>query len=151
MKTRHQEGTTEDSSVSTNVSHLNTNQTSLKRQKDSSSDWSKKRVGGFWIKKDVLGNNYLSGSVMIEDEKPECFHIFKNRSEAKNQPDRICYKISSNSEREEVGAFWIKKSKKGKDYLSGVIRRPNKSPQSVHIYPNDFKQGNQPLYNCYLV
>ena len=82
MKTRHQEGTTEDSSVSTNVSHLNTNQTSLKQQKDSSSDWSKKRVGGFWIKKDALGSNYLSGSVMIEDEKPECFHIFKNRSVA---------------------------------------------------------------------
>ena len=88
---------------------------------------------------------------MMEDDKPECFHIFKNRSEDKNQPDRICYKISSDSKREEAGAFWIKKSKNGKDYLSGVIRRPNKSPRSFHIYPNDFKQGNQPLYNCYSV
>lgn len=149
METRHQEETIGDSSVNINGSQLKTSQTSSKQQKDSSSNWTDKRVGGFWIRKDVSGNNYLSGSVILQGDKPECFHIFKNHSQFENGPDRVCYKISDNSNREEVGAFWVKKSRNGRDYLSGVIYTANKDKKYLHIYPNDFKQGNQPLYNCY--
>lgn len=150
MKTRHQEGATEDSSANTSEFRQKTNQTSLERQKDSSSDWTKKRVGGFWIKEDKLGSKYLSGSIITEEGKVESFHIYKNRSKSESSPDKVCYKIFGDSKREEVGGFWVKKNKNGRDYLSGVIRGSNNKQKSLHIYPNDFRQGGQPLYNCYI-
>ena len=95
MKTLHQEGTTEDSSASTNVSHLNINQTSLKQQKDSSNEWSKLKAGGCWIKNSKKGEAYLSGSANLSEEALKKivenggklnFHIYKNAFQEGNQP-----------------------------------------------------------------
>lgn len=149
MKIRHPEGIIEDSNVNIRESHPKINQTSLEQQENSLSEWSNKRIGGFWIKKDISGNKYLSGLITFEEGKAECFHIFNNRLEGKRLPDKVCYRLSGDSEREEVGAFWIKANQKGRKYLSGVIRRPNGDKKSLHIYMNDFKQGDQPPYNCF--
>ena len=53
----------------------------------------------------------------------------------------------------KLGAFWIKKTKDGKQYLSGVIdvQLPDGSTKKVAlaIYKNDFKKGNNPDFNAY--
>ena len=95
MKTRHQERTTEDSSASTKVTHLNINQTSLKQQKNSSNEWSKLKAGGCWIKNSKKGEAYLSGSANLSEEALKKivenggklnFHIYKNAFQEGNQP-----------------------------------------------------------------
>ena len=95
MKTRHQEGIIEDSNASTNVSHLNTNQTSSKQQQASFSEWSKLKAGGCWIKNSKKGESYLSGAVnfsedmlkkIAENDGKLSFHIYKNAFQEGNQP-----------------------------------------------------------------
>ena len=55
--------------------------------------------------------------------------------------------------RSKLGAFWIKKTKDDKQYLSGVIdiQLPDGSTKKVSlaIYKNDFKKGNNPDFNAY--
>ena len=148
MKIRHPEEIIGDSNVNIRGSHPKINQTSLERQEKSLSEWSRKRIGGFWIREDISGNKYLSGLITFEENKAECFHIFNNRLEGQRLPDKVCYQLYEDSEREEVGAFWLKTNQKGQEYLYGVIRRPNGEKKSLNIYKNDFKQRDQPLYNC---
>ena len=55
----------------------------------------------------------------------------------------------------KLGAFWIKKTKDDRQYLSGVIdiQLPDGSTKKVAlaIYKNDFKQGNNPDFNAYQI
>ena len=55
----------------------------------------------------------------------------------------------------KLGAFWIKKTKQDKQYLSGVINieLPDGSTKKVAlaIYKNDFKQGHNPDFNAYQI
>ena len=53
----------------------------------------------------------------------------------------------------KLGAFWIKKTKQDKQYLSGVINIEltdgSTKKVALAIYKNDFKKGNNPDFNAY--
>jgi uncharacterized protein (DUF736 family) len=55
--------------------------------------------------------------------------------------------------KKKVGGLWIKKTKDGKNYLTGVaeIKLADGSIQKVPvcIYKNDFKKDNSPDFNIY--
>ena len=55
----------------------------------------------------------------------------------------------------KLGAFWIKKTKQDKQYLSGVINIEltdgSTKKVALAIYKNDFKQGNNPDFNAYQI
>ena len=54
-----------------------------------------------------------------------------------------------------IGAFWIKKTKANKQYLSGSIEVKLKDGTSqkiiLSIYKNDFKKDNNPDFNAYQI
>ena len=51
----------------------------------------------------------------------------------------------------ELGAIWIKQSKKGNEYMSGKITSPGGEEFNVVIFPNTKKtKETQPDYRIYL-
>lgn len=63
-------------------------------------------------------------------------------------------KIMENNERtklEEAGAFWIKSSKAGTQFLTGKIKSKSGEETSVIVFKNKYKTegSNQPDYRIY--
>ena len=50
----------------------------------------------------------------------------------------------------KVGVFWIKNKQDGKSYLSGTVEI-NGEKIPVHIYKNDYQEGNTPHFQAFLV
>jgi hypothetical protein len=52
----------------------------------------------------------------------------------------------------EIGAFWLKKSKAGNDFLSGYVLGENKEKVSVVVFKNTYKKPGEtsPDYRVYL-
>jgi hypothetical protein len=61
--------------------------------------------------------------------------------------------MENNWANKKVGAFWIKKTKANKQYLSGSIEIKLKDGTSqkvnISIFKNDFKKNNNPDFNAY--
>jgi uncharacterized protein (DUF736 family) len=62
---------------------------------------------------------------------------------------------NNNWSNKKIGAFWIKKTKADKQYLSGniEIKLKDGTTQKVilSIYKNDFKKDNNPDFNVYQI
>ena len=62
---------------------------------------------------------------------------------------------NNNWSNKKIGAFWIKKTKANKQYLSGniEIKLKDGTTQKVIlcIYKNDFKKDNNPDFNVYQI
>jgi hypothetical protein len=64
--------------------------TSLEKQP---SNWTKHKVGAFWIKTKEGGGSYLSGKIEIDGKETPCL-IFKNDYQEGNTPHFHIYTIS---------------------------------------------------------
>ena len=56
----------------------------------------------------------------------------------------------SNWTQNKVGVFWIKNKQDGTNYLSGTVE-VNGKKIPVHIYKNDFQQGNTPHFQAFAI
>lgn len=63
--------------------------TSLEKQP---SNWTKNKVGAFWIKTKEDGRSYLSGNIEINGESVPCL-IFKNDYQEGNTPHFHIYSV----------------------------------------------------------
>jgi len=70
--------------------HEETLSTSSEKQP---SNWTKHKVGAFWIKNKEDGRSYLSGNIQINGESIPCL-IFKNDYQEGNTPHFNIYTIS---------------------------------------------------------
>jgi uncharacterized protein (DUF736 family) len=63
--------------------------------------------------------------------------------------------MESSWAKKKIGAFWIKKTKSNKQYLSGSIEVKLKDGTTqkvvLSIYKNDFKKDNNPDFNVYQI
>lgn len=50
-----------------------------------------KRIGGLWIKERPHLENFISGELILDDEKKVRILAFKNSNRNKSQPDYIVY------------------------------------------------------------
>ena len=66
-----------------------TSSTSLEKQP---SNWTKNKVGAFWIKTKENGRSYLSGNIEINGKSVPCL-IFKNDYQEGNTPHFHIYSV----------------------------------------------------------
>ena len=61
----------------------------------------------------------------------------------------------SNWSNKKIGAFWIKKTKVDKQYLSGFVeitlKDGSKEKVNLSIFKNDFKKDDMPDFNVYCI
>ena len=61
----------------------------------------------------------------------------------------------SNWKDKKIGAFWIKKTKIDKQYLSGcieiILKDGSKQKINLSIFKNDFKKDDTPDFNAYVI
>ena len=61
----------------------------------------------------------------------------------------------NNWSNKKIGAFWIKKTKADKQYLSGciqlILKDGSKHKINLSIFKNDFKKDDTPDFNAYVV